>query len=202
MPTHQQILTGALCALTIVAGACKEEEGPNTLFDEKGTWALSKYDLGEGITNIDLPERIDQFLLNFDQDNGIVSAAACVDSMGRTDITESLCDTDTFACRCFNYTYNESLMVWTEFQPTGNPAPPVPDEDSGAVKPGDPFSINLDTYPESSGTYRFSGLPFGLFSSDGTSSKYVFQVRGDTKFTPTGCLEICGASTGEPPAAM
>jgi hypothetical protein len=144
-----------------------------------------KYDIGEGLTNIDLPERIDQFLLNFDQDNGIVSAAACIDSMGRTDITESLCDTDTFACRCFNYTYNESLMTWTEFQPTGNPAPPVPDEDSGAVKPGETVQHQpRGTYPESSGTYRYSGLPFGLFSSDGTSSVRVpgprrHQVHAD-----------------------
>lgn len=199
MPTHQSVLTGVVsCALLLAAGACKEE-GPTKLFEEKGTWSLDKFDIGEGIENLDLQEREDQFLLNFDPETEIVSAASCIDSMGNSEIDESLCDIHEFVCRCFTYTYDESQMIWTEFQPEGNPAPPVPDEDSGAKKPGEPFVINLEEYPETNNTYRYSGLPYGLFSSDGTSSKYVFQVRGDTLFQATGCLEICGATTAAPP---
>lgn len=202
MPTHKLLLTGALCALTIVVGACKEDEGPTKLFEEKGTWALTKYDIGEGIVDIAFGERVDQFLINFDPVNEIVSAAACKDSMDRVDIEETLCDTGEYACRCFNYSYDESLMIWVEFTPEGQIPPPEPKEDSGAAKPGEPVSINLEPYPDSSRTYRFDRLPYQLFSSDGTSSKYVFQVRGNAIFEATGCLEVCGASLDAPPAAM
>lgn len=84
-------------------------------------------------------------------------------------------------------------MTWIEFQPEGNPAPPVPPDD-GTPKPGEPFVIDIEPYPESNSTYRYSGLPYALLSSDGVSSKYVFQIRGQALFTFTGCLEICGAS--------
>lgn len=201
MPTHQTVVRGAICAVLLAAGACKEE-GPTKLFEEQGTWSLDKFDIGEGIENLDLQEREDKFLINFDPESEIVSAAFCVDSMGNSEITESLCDTSEFACRCFTYTYEESQMIWTEFQPEGNPAPPEPPEDTGAKKPGEPFVINLEPYPESNGTYRYSGLPYGLFSSDGTSSRYVFQVRGNGLFEATGCLDVCGAAVDEPEAEM
>lgn len=194
MPTLQHLLPGALCALVVAAGGCKEEE-PTKLFEEKGTWALFQYDIdGSGITPIDLQERVDKFLINYDPDTAIVSAASCIDSMDRIDITEALCDIDKFVCRCFSYTYDESSMVWTELTIDGQPPPPQPPEESPAVKPGEPYAIQLEAYPETNGTYRYSGLPYGLFSSDGEISRYVFQVRGDSLFIETGCLEICGAT--------
>jgi len=202
MPTHQYILTGALCALVAATGACKDE-GPTKLFEEKGAWSLDKFDIGEGIENLDLQEREDQFLIYFDPETEIVAAASCIDSMGNMEISESLCDIQEFTCRCFNYTFEEDVMTWIEFVPEGQPAPPVPpdpaDEDGGGPKPGEPFGITLEAYPESNNTWRYSGLPFGLFSSNGVSSRYVFQVRGETAFTATGCLEICGATTAAPP---
>ncbi len=209
MPTHQYILTGALCALVAATGACKEE-GPTKLFEEKGAWSLDKFDIGEGIENLDLQEREDQFLLYFDPETEIVAAATCIDSMGNMEISESLCDIQEFTCRCFNYTFEESQMTWIEFTPEVKasgagtwvtpPDPPDPaDEDGGGPKPGEPFGITLEAYPESNNTWRYSGLPFGLFSSNGVSSRYVFQVRGETAFTATGCLEVCGATTAAPP---
>jgi hypothetical protein len=201
MPTLQHFLSGALCALVVAAGACKDDE-PVNLFDEQGTWALFQYDLdGSGITPIAESERIDQFLINFDAEAGIVSAASCIDSSMQTSITSAFCDLDKWVCRCFNYTFEEARMVWTEFTPEGPPegymTPPMPGEDSTASPPGEAFLIDLEAYPETSNTFRYSGLPFGLFDSDGTISRYVFQLRGDVKFIPTGCLQVCGASSPE-----
>lgn len=196
MRSLQHSLSGVLCALLVAAGACSEE-GPTTLFAEQGTWALFQYDLdGTGIFPLD-QDRVDKFLIYFDSEAKIVAAAECVDSMGRTDVDSALCDIDEFQCRCFEYLYEESKMVWTEFSPEGAATPPEPPEDSDAAPVGTPFTINLEAYPNSMGTYRYSGMPYGLFTSDGVSSRYVFQVRGDVKFIPTGCLEICGATSPE-----
>lgn len=203
MRTLQHSLFGVLCALVAAVGACKEE-GPTTLFEEQGAWSLIEYDIdGSGNQAID-ESRVDQFLLYFDQEAGIVAAASCVDSMGRNDVDASLCDTDEFECRCFNYTYEESTMIWKEFTTDSSTPPPPPEnEDTVATPVGDPFSISLTAYPGSSGTFRYSGLPYELFNSQEGLSKYVFQIRGDGKFIPTGCLEICGATSPElTPAEM
>lgn len=173
----KQSLPGALCALTVLAGACKEE-GRDVLFEENGTWALFQYDIeGKGLEPFDTAARVDKFLLHFDMEAGVVAAASCVDSMDRTDLTTTLCDVDKFECRCFAYTYEKSTMTFAEEVPGGDPKT---------------TTINLESYPGYNSTYLFEPLPEGLFNSDGTSSKYLFQARGDSKFMPTGCLDACG----------
>lgn len=201
MRTLQHSLFGVLCALVVAAGACKEE-GPTYLFEEQGTWSLFQFDLdGTGIFPLD-QDRVDKFLIHFDSEAKRLATASCVDSMGRTDITSSLCDTGEFECRCFDYLYEDAKMVWTEYSTDTSATPPEPPEDSTAAKPGTPFTINLEEYPNSQDTYRFSGLPYGLFTSDGMISRYVFQIRGDSKFIPTGCLEVCGLTSPEQEPAM
>jgi hypothetical protein len=196
MRTLKRSLPALLCAL--VVGGCADDE-PIPLFEEKGTWALFRYDLdGMGVMPIDVQERVDGFLLNFNPDKGIVAAATCIDSMGRTDITQTLCDIDEFVCRCFNYTFEETTMLWTEFE--GSSEPPVPPEDSTAAKPGDTISIEVSQFGDTSSTYNYSILPYGLFNSDGETTKYVFQIRGDDKFAATGCYEVCGSAPEAPPA--
>src|SRR4051812_31512507 len=97
----KQFLPGALCALTVLAGACKDE-GRDVLFEEDGTWALFQYDIdGKGLAPIDAAARVNQYLLYFDMEAGKLAAASCLDSMGRTDLTTALCDVKQFECRCF-----------------------------------------------------------------------------------------------------
>lgn len=193
MRTHQLILS--LCALTL-AGACDDDEGPKKLFEEEGTWALNRYDLGQGIMPLNLSEQIDQFLINFNAEAQIVTTAACIDMSGNSSV-DSLCDADGYVCRCFSYTFMESQMIWTELE--GNVVPPNPPKDEGIPAPGEAVIIKVDAYPDSANTYRYTPLPFGLFGSDGTSiSKFVFQIRGNDKIAATGCLDVCGAAA--PPA--
>lgn len=200
MPTVQRSLKhrvslpslAALCALALAAGACKEEE-PIPLFDEEGTWFLKLFDIeGTGLTNFDVSQRENQFLIHFNKEAQVVASAGCIDSMGQTDITETLCDTDTFQCRCFNYEFKETVMTWTEFTPKGGVKTPDPPMDSTAPKVGETYSISVESYPESGQTYRYSTLPYGLFNSDGETSRYVFQTFGDPAFVATGCLDYCG----------
>ena len=194
MRTPKLLLPGALCALsTLLTLACSEESVP--LFDEQGTWALTKFDIdGKGLTTFDVGSRAGKFMLHYDTASQIVASAGCKDSMGRTDITQTLCDTDQFACRCFNYVFTEKQMVWTEFAPEGGSLPDPPPEDAGVPAPGENVTIVLEDFPESGATYRYSTLPYGLFNSNGdpAASEFVFQSRGDTAFAPTMCMETCG----------
>ena len=189
----------AICALAMVAGSCKDEE-PIPLFDEQGTWYLKLFDLeGTGLTKFDVAQREYQFLIHFDQEAKIVASAGCIDSMNRTDITETLCDLGTFQCRCFNYEFEETQMTWTEFTPKGGMKADDPPMDSTAPKVGEPYTINVEAYPESGQTYRYSTLPYGLFNSDGETTRYVFQTYGDAAFEATMCMDYCGiaAAAGE-----
>jgi hypothetical protein len=193
MRTHKLPLLGAICALATVASSCKDD-GPVPLFEEQGTWALILFDIpeSEGLENFDVGQREGEFNLHFNTEAGIVASAGCIDSMMRTDITSTLCDIDTYQCRCFEYTFEESQMLWTEFVPKGGVQPPEPPKDSMAAKPGATIAVNVEAYPEKGGTYRFSALPYGLFNSDGETSSYVFQTRGDAEFEMTGCMKYCG----------
>lgn len=183
----KQYLPGALCALTVLASACKEE-GRDVLFEEDGTWSLFQYDYeGKGLTAFDVAARVDQFLLHFNMEAGVVAAASCLDSMGRVDLGTTLCDTGKFQCRCFEYTYEKSLMSWTEVEPKG-----------GTVADPQTTAISLEKFPEYNSTYLFKPLPEGLFNSDGTSSRYLFQPRGNSAFEATGCLDACGIAEAAP----
>lgn len=168
---------------------------PGPLFDERGTWAVFEFDLdGSGEQTVDVT-RLDKFLLHYDPDLAIVAAAACLDSMGDSGIDSSLCDLEQFVCRCFDYTFSDTTMVWTEFVPAGNPPPPEPPADSGAPKPGEAHALAVETHPGAM-AYRHGPLPYAVFSSDGLVSSHALQRRGDSLFEPTGCREICGITGG------
>lgn len=195
MRTHKLPFLGASCVLLAFASlACGEDE-PVPLFDEQGAWILTKFDLdGKGLGSFDVGYRQDKFMIYFDQPSQVVAAAACLDSMGRTDLTQTLCDTGKFACRCFSYEFMETQMTWTEFAPKGGKLPDPPPKDANVPAPGDPVVFAVESFPESGGTYRYSTLPYGLFNSNGdpSASEFVFQSRNASVFMPTGCIETCG----------
>ncbi len=198
MRTLKLPLLGAICALATVAGGCGDDE-PIPLFDEQGTWSLVLFDIeATGLEKFDSSIREEKFMIYFDQEAQVVASAGCIDTMLNTGITKNLCDTGEFQCRCFNYEFIETKMTWTEFTPEGGTPPPAPPEDSAAPKPGEPYTITVEAYPESGATYRYSTLPYGLFESDGETSRYVFQGRNDEQFGPTGCLDYCGIAAAAP----
>jgi len=191
-PSKLRVSLLTVAAIATLASGCKDDE-PIPLFDEQGTWFLKLFDIdGTGLTNFDLAQRENQFLIHFDQESKIVASSGCLDSMGQTDITETLCDIDTFQCRCFTYEFEETRMTWTEFTPKGKTPVPDPPMESTAPKVGEPYTITVEAYPESGQTYRYSTLPYGLFNSDGETSRYVFQTFGDMAFEATGCMKYCG----------
>ncbi len=189
-----------LCILgcVLASASCGDDE-PLKLFDEQGTWVMTRFNLdGAELKKHNISEREDKFMIHFNEAQGIVAAAGCIDSMDRTSITETLCDLDIFVCQCFNYTFEEDRMIWTAFAPEGGSLPPPPPEDAGVVSPGEPHGLAVELFAEMGNTYRYTSLPYGLFNSDGLISSYVFQARGDTVFMPTGCMEACGIAAAEP----
>ena len=202
-PALIRALVATACALPILsATGCKEEE-PSALFDEEGAWVLKLFKLEDGLALSDFgsPLRQEKFMLYYDKEAAVVAAAACNDSMGVQGVTASQCDLPKEAggyyCRCFSYEYDDDTMVWTEFVPDGQPAPPAPTEDElamGVSAPDAGVLIALEAYdPDSTNnTYRYTPLPYGLFDSNGASSEYVFQSRGPATFDATGCREVCG----------
>lgn len=189
------LLPASLC-LCVLAGGC-DDEGFVTLFDEDGTWSLLAFDLeGTGTFNtIDSPNRKDQFLLRFlrtsgaeQRPEGIAAAATCKDVSNNQSLTGSACN-DGFTCRCFNYTFNETTMVFTEFAADGASLyTPVGDE----PQPGEPVTIFLETIEDTASTFIFKPLPAQLFESDATDSRYEFRQKADSLFSKTACSERCG----------
>ncbi|WP_434423485.1 hypothetical protein [Nannocystis pusilla] len=199
-------LVATTCALPVLAGGCKEE--PIPLFDEHGTWVLSLFALEDGnvISDFGSGLRQEKYMIFFDKEAKVVATAACNDSMGEQGLKASQCDLTAeqggYYCRCFEYEYDETEMLWTEFVPKGQPAPPEPSEediDAGVVPPKNGVRIQLEEYsPEAyNDTFRYKPLPFGVFDSNGVTSQYVFQGRSEAFFDATGCRQVCGIA-GEP----
>ncbi|MDC0717169.1 hypothetical protein [Nannocystis bainbridge] len=198
-------LVATACALPILAAGCQEE--PLPLFDEQGTWVLSLFSLEDGdpISDFGSGLRQEKYMIFYDKDAKVVATAACSDSMGEQGVKASQCDLSGeqgYACRCFNYEFDETRMTWTEFVPKGQPKPPEPGEEdiaNGAVPPDQGVRIQLEEYsPDTyNDTWRYTPLPFGVFDSNGVTSQYVFQGRSEASFDGTGCRKVCGIA-GEP----
>ncbi|NVB39363.1 hypothetical protein G6O69_16085 [Pseudenhygromyxa sp. WMMC2535] len=169
--------------------SCKEED--TRLFDEEGVWALESYSLlGTGYQSID-QLRKNLFLLNFSSGDGVVAAANCHSEGGGSGVNEANCvdgANSTWDCRCFAYEYDESRMVWQEFTPgDAPPAVGFPDNAADGGDEGDEEGSGAhEILLEATGatqTYEFASLPEGLFDSDGSISKHVFQKKADTIWT-------------------
>lgn len=204
-PLLPRALLTAVCAATALVAGCQEE--PQPLFDEAdGAWMLTffKLDDGDEIGGFGSGIRNEKFMIAFDAQKKIAAAAACDDSMGNQHLRESLCDRtgpEGYACRCFEYEFDETLMTWKEFLPDGQPMPAEPTEEEqmmGALPFGSPVRIALEVYPDYSNTYRYKPLPFGVFDSNGYSSEYVFQLRDISVFDTTGCAAVCGFTSAAP----
>jgi hypothetical protein len=205
-PLRSRALLTAVCAATVLVAGCQED--PQPLFDEDaGAWVLTLFKLEDSdeIDDFGSVMRVDKFMIAYDKAKKVVAAAACNDSMGNQGVKESLCDRtgpEGYACRCFNYEFNESQMQWVEFLPEGQPMPAEPDEEQqmmGALPFGSAYQIALEAYPGYSNTYRYDTLPFGVFDSNGYSSEHVFQLRDRSKFDTTGCAAVCGFTSAEMP---
>ncbi|PRQ09635.1 hypothetical protein [Enhygromyxa salina] len=183
---------------TSFSSGCKAED--NRLFDETGVWTLEKYSL-DGTPYEDITQgRKNRFLLRFmptagieppDLMGGLVAAAACHEEGTNVDIKASTCvnaEFSTWSCQCFAYTFEESKMVWQEYDPGQTPpvvgVPPAGDgTDEGGGEFGDAIEIEVSAFGSSTSTYEFSSLPTGLFNSDGENARHVFQLKADSVWT-------------------
>ncbi len=184
MSRARPVLSAALVLtflpLVTATSGCKEEE--TRLFDEAGVWALEEYSLaGAGFQSID-QVRENRFLLRFSPGDGVVAAASCHAEGSSNGVNDATCSLNkaisTWDCRCFAYEFDESRMVWQEFAPGDEPSP-VGDpliEDSGA------HELMVDA-ANAARTFQYFSLPEGLFDSDGTTSKHVFQIKADNLWT-------------------
>lgn len=204
MSSARLVAIAALLAATATLTSCTEED--TRLFDETGVWALEQYSL-DGGPYVDIAQnRKHRFLLRFKPDDGVVAAAACHEQATEPDVNSSNCTNtglSTWTCQCFAYTYDKDRMVWQEFAP-GDDVPPVgaPGADGETEgEAGGAHELFLAAPTGTTATYEFSSLPLGLFDSDGTNSKHVFQIKADTLWTETDInedgtmdLEACSQS--------
>jgi len=195
MRSIHSLLLPASLSLCVLAGGC-EEEGFVTLFDEEGTWSLISYDLeGSGTyETIESTNRIDKFLMHFVRTSaegaepaGKVAAATCIDLGGDQSLTSSSCN-DGFTCRCFNYSYNEATMTFTEYE-AANATLYAPME--GEPAPGEPVAVFLSTVDNNDFQFIFKPLPSRLFQSDAMISGYQMRNKADSLFEQTDCFERC-----------
>lgn len=182
----------ALLALpALLASGCKEEEPP--LFDETGMWAIEKYALDGGVFQ-DMPqERQNAFLLNFNPDLGVVAVGSCV-SADNQSIESAICKGNPNAayweCQCFAYEFEKSRMVWQSFLP-GEMPPIIQDP---TIEGSESIEVLVEEFPGLGRAYIFNPLPMGVFDSDGSIAKYVFQQKATTTWT---AAEVAAESIGE-----
>lgn len=126
---------GALVALAWNLGGCKDEPGPQKLFEEAGTWEVVQYNLeGGSLADVNTTNRAAAFLINFDAVNKVVQTASCgedVDANPDNSGCRLAPSSTSWHCRCFGYAFEEEHMLWQEFDAGKTPPivsfdPPTP----------------------------------------------------------------------------
>ncbi len=182
--------------LSLGAGACKEEVTTPKLFEEAGVWSVVKYDLeGSGETrDIDNMNRRDAFMIAFDDVEGVVTTASCVDDDNpEATPANSGCrlsaSTTRWSCSCYGYDFVREEMLWREFNAgdvppevslEGMDEPPASDETGtggGGAGPEGDTSVFVAEVPDINSTYNFRPLPEGIFGSNGMTSRYILEAR-------------------------
>ncbi|MEX1363289.1 MAG: hypothetical protein AB1Z98_09195 [Nannocystaceae bacterium] len=197
MSTRRSLFfVSGVLASSLLAGGCKEDPTTPKLFEEAGAWSLIRYDLeGAGdLSDIDVNNRRDAFLLHFDDVERVVTAAACVDDSTDTPANSSCLLTPSsteWQCACYGYDFVREQMLWREFEP-GDLPPEVSlddidqdagmDSGTGGGTPLEDSLINLAAVPDINSTYTFRPLPEDLFGSNGEDSRYVFEARAGSVF--------------------
>jgi hypothetical protein len=201
-----------LGAIALLSACDKEEGTPKLFDEQGAWTLIRYDVEGEGnLRTIDSMNRKDAFMLKFDVENAVVQTAACIDEDGGS-VTPSdspclLTPTDTeWVCSCFGYAFENDKMKWREFD-AGNAPPMVSFEedggnqppaggddaagtgtgggdggDDGGPAPGSDFTITVAEVADVSATYTFLPLPTGIFGSNGSNSRYIFQARAPSLF--------------------
>jgi|GEM_PF-3992702 len=175
----------ALALLGLALTTCKEETP--TLFEEEGTWSLVKYATDGGqFVAIDEFSREHKFLFRF-QDEAL-GVATCVDQDGDNSPSSAYCSdgaTYTWECRCFSYSFENSIMYWREY--VHGAAKPSPPSGPGAMT----SKVTVSKLSGFGSAYVFTGLPMDVFDSNGGTSKYLMQEVAGHLFDQSMCAEQC-----------
>lgn len=165
----------------------------------------------------DVENSVVQTAACIDQDGGSVtpSDSPCL-----------LTPTDTeWVCSCFSYAFEVDKMKWREFDAgktppivsfdDGGDTPPAAGDDAAGTggtggtgdggdgggetgpAPGSDFIITVADVADVSATYTFLPLPTGIFGSNGSSSRYIFQARAPSLFD-RAFEDVDGRATCEP----
>ncbi len=201
---NRRVIASLALVGSFALGACKEEDtGPGKLFDEDGVFEVTFFSLdGAGLRMINTTNRAEAFLIKFDATENVVQTAMCGEDADDTP-ENSLCrlsPTGTqWNCNCYGYAFEESTMVWREFNAGDTPPEVVIGEvaepmmgdtdtdtdggggDDGSAAGGDPM-LNVGEVANIAATYTIGPLPMGIFGSDGNASLYQIQKKAPTKF--------------------
>jgi hypothetical protein len=180
-----------LMALLAFAG-CKSDDGG--LFDEeRGTFVLVAYTLPQSAQAQVLGSCTSAFLVGFDAANGVAAAATDGRASG---VGDSFCQDQAepvWSCRCFDYEWTSTGMIWTE---RGGDGDGDGDGDGGTGGTGDvagdgTTNILMTADENVNDRWRFQPLPLGLFSSDEDLASYEFEIKAASIFEATGCMDVC-----------
>jgi hypothetical protein len=142
----------------------------------------------------------------------VQTAACIDEASGSVTPADSPClltPTDTeWVCSCFGYAFENDKMKWREFEAgsmppvvsfddaAGDESPPPADDggsgsggtgegggdESGGPAPGSDFTLTVAEVANVSATSTFLPLPTGVFGSNGTNSRFIFQARAPSLF--------------------
>lgn len=171
---------GLLMGALLGPAGCKDETP--TLFNESGVWQMLNFDIGRGLMKVDEDFRRQAMLLKFKSDMGIVQSAFCAETESQT-AADSTCriavELTAWHCHCYAYVFEHDQMAWREFE-AGEPRPSVSLAD--AEDEDDVWLIDVLEHETTRETFQFSPLPEGLFGSDGSSSRFIFQRKASSLY--------------------
>ncbi len=190
---HAFLPWSVMLSLVGPISGCKEDP-PKKVVDEQGTWSIERYNIDGETEVLNTGTQKDAFLLYFDADELVMTAAACGMETSDNIPGESVCRQNHsitgWACRCFSYAYHVDTMQFREFA-AGDPPPSVdfvdPDDAAGGGEGdtggggGDSYSVITENQTPV-GTYAWQPLPEGVFGSDGEVDRFDMIRRADSIF--------------------
>lgn len=163
-------LTAATLALT---GCSSEDEGPGQLFDEQGVWELRQFSLEGNVLEPVSNTRAEAFLMRFE--GNVVQTAMCAedidDTPGNSTCRLSGQDAEWF-CECFAVRFEGDRMVWKSFEAGED----VPEATFDFIDTNSTV-LQVNNVENVAFTHGFQPMPGGVFGSDGSNSRYVFEQR-------------------------
>lgn len=207
------LFRGALVAATLASFGCDDEGPGKLFEEDGVWELTSFTLSGTGVEEVSRSRRANFFLKFDNENRVVQTAMCAnreAATPGDSEC-EGFNDSQWF-CQCFAYGFEEDQMAWQEFEAGSEPPvvkvgqtePEAPaggdgdtetdggseggDEegDAGGDEPapaGTAHQLSVAEFANIAATYDFTSLPAGVFGSDGTASKFIFQKKADSLFS-------------------